>query len=254
MIIPNSVASIESEAFRGCSSLTSVKIPNSVTSIENYVFYCCISLTSVEIPNSVTSIGGNAFEYCRGLTSVTIPNSVTGIGANAFYGCISLTSVTIPNSVTSIERSAFSGCSSLTSVEIPNSITSIGGWAFYGCSGLENIYYEGDKEQWNAVSIGSNNDALIKATIHYSSSLIEIGDYITLGKYYDEPILWRCVAIDENGPLMLSDKILCIKAYDAKGNSDYHYVPGSFSTIRKQYGSNCYADSRACSHNCRTMI
>lgn len=44
------------------------------------------------------------------------------------------------------------------------------------------------------------------------ASLIQVGDYITMGTYYDAPIVWRCVAIDENGPLMLSDKILCLKA------------------------------------------
>lgn len=72
---------------------------------------------------------------------------------------------------------------------------------------------------------------------------VKIGDCIQLGSYYGSPLVWRCVAIDENGPLMLSDKILCLKAYDAKGNSDYHYVPGTYGSIRKQYGSNCYADS-----------
>lgn len=80
-------------------------------------------------------------------------------------------------------------------------------------------------------------------TLADSSTSIKVGEYITLGKYYDEPILWRCVAIDENGPLMLSDKILCLKAFDAKGNSEHHYVSGAYNSIRKQYGSNCYADS-----------
>lgn len=72
---------------------------------------------------------------------------------------------------------------------------------------------------------------------------VQIGEYITLGSYYGEPIVWRCVAIDDNGPLMLSDRVLCLKAYDAKGNSNTHYVPGAYSTIRKSYGSNCWADS-----------
>lgn len=76
----------------------------------------------------------------------------------------------------------------------------------------------------------------------YESS-IQIGDCIELGHYLGQPIVWRCVGIDENGPLMLSDKVLCLKSYDAKGNSDTHYVPGTFSTIRKSYGSNCWADS-----------
>jgi hypothetical protein len=40
-----------------------------------------------------------------------------------------------------------------------------------------------------------------------ATATINIGDYVQMGKYYDEPILWRCVDIDENGPLMLADKI-----------------------------------------------
>ena len=138
-VIPNSVTSIGSYAFSGCSGLTSVTIPNSVTSIGNYAFYRCSGLTSVTIPNSLTSIGESAFRDCSGLTSVTIPNSVTSIGDYAFRDCSGLTSVTIPNSVTSIGDYAFQYCSGLTSVTIPNSVTSIEWGAFYGCSGLTSV-------------------------------------------------------------------------------------------------------------------
>ena len=110
------VVSVGNEAFRNCSSLTSVTIPNSVTSIGDYAFSHCSSLTSVTIPNSVTSIGNSAFCYCTGLTSVTIGNSVTSIGDWAFDGCSGLTSVTIGNSVTNIGYSAFSYCSGLVNI------------------------------------------------------------------------------------------------------------------------------------------
>ena len=69
----------------GCQSTI---IPNSVTSIGSWAFYGCTSRTSVIIPNSVTSIGDWAFQYCSSLTSVTIPNSVTSIGNSAFRNCI----------------------------------------------------------------------------------------------------------------------------------------------------------------------
>lgn len=98
-------------------------------------------------------------------------------------------------------------------------------------------------ETTTAENLNVKQNSTGRITLADSSTSIKVGEYIILGKYYGEPILWRCVAIDENGPLMLSDKILCLKAYDAKGNSEYHYVSGAFSSIRKQYGSNCYADS-----------
>ena len=131
--------SIGSQAFQGCSSLTSIVIPNSVTSIGFCALYNCSSLTSIVIPNSVTSIGGSAFMLCSNLTSISIPNSVTSIGSEAFNNCIGLTAITIPNSVTSIGFEAFWRCTSLTSVTIPNSVISMGENPFAGCSSLEQI-------------------------------------------------------------------------------------------------------------------
>ena len=131
-------------------------IPDSVTTIGSYAFRGCSSLTSVTIGSGVNTIGDGAFYYCSSLTSITISDSVTTIGYGAFYGCSSLTSITIPEGVTSIGSYAFEYCSSLTSITIPNSVTSIGEYAFDGCSSLINITFEGAVEQWNAIAKESN--------------------------------------------------------------------------------------------------
>lgn len=70
LAIPNSVTSIGSSAFCGCSGLTSVTIPDNVTSIGGDAFYGCSSLISITIPNSVTYIGDGAFRKCSGLKDV----------------------------------------------------------------------------------------------------------------------------------------------------------------------------------------
>lgn len=171
-IIPNTVTSIGTTAFGGCSGLVNISIPNSVTVIGDYAFEDCICLTSIEIPNSVLSIGDMSFKGCSELTSIMIPNSVTTIGYNAFNFCPRLTVISvdtdnpvydsrnncnaiiktadnelyygckntiIPNTVSSIGDYAFVGCSGLTHITIPNSVTTIGDMSFWTCSGLIDI-------------------------------------------------------------------------------------------------------------------
>ena len=93
--ISDSVKSIGSDAFSGCSGLTSITIPNSVTDIGPFAFSGCSGLISITIPNSVINIGEYAFNSCSGLSSVAIPHSVTSIGSGAFIYCMGLNSITI---------------------------------------------------------------------------------------------------------------------------------------------------------------
>lgn len=75
-IIPNSVTSIDNDAFKGCNGLTSIKIPSSVTNICGSTFYECKILTNIVIPDTVTKIDDSAFKDCNGLT-VFYTGSVT---------------------------------------------------------------------------------------------------------------------------------------------------------------------------------
>ena len=72
---------------------------------------------------------------------------------------------------------------------------------------------------------------------------IKVGDYVKMGTYNNASILWRCVSIDDNGPLMLADRIIDTLAYDAKTNDNSTSKSHSRSYKRDDYGSNYWKDS-----------
>ncbi len=173
--IPNSVTTIEDEAFSNCDNLNNIIIPDSVTTIADRALSYCDNLRSVTIFNGVITIGNSAFRNCYNLESIIIPDSVTTIGSYAFASCTNLDSVTLGKGVEIIGSSAFSNCDTLqnitidnnnnyyssidgslfdkdkttlisylasntaTSYTIPNSVVAIGDSAFSGCENLESI-------------------------------------------------------------------------------------------------------------------
>ena len=73
---------------------------------------------------------------------------------------------------------------------------------------------------------------------------IKIGDYIQMGTYEGTPIVWRCVAEDDNGPLMLSDRVLCdYMPYDAQTNKNNKTGSHRRNSWRDNFGSNHWRDS-----------
>lgn len=101
-----------------------------------------------------------------GINKIIIGSGVTRIGNDAFWGFTSLETITIPDSVTSIGHNAFNGCTKLSSITIPDSVSSIGSYAFLGCTNLNITYFEGTEDQWNNISIGVRNDALLKNIVY----------------------------------------------------------------------------------------
>jgi hypothetical protein len=108
--IPESVTSISSSAFYGCSNLTTITIPKSVTSIDSYAFDGCDNLTTLNLDcENVSSWFANKTK----LVSLTLGEHVKIIGQKAFSGCTGLRSVTIPANVIGIDQTAFNGCTDI---------------------------------------------------------------------------------------------------------------------------------------------
>ena len=165
IVIPSSVTSIGSYAFRGCSNLTiyceAISKPSGWSSNWNYsnrpVVWGCISSGVTEnglIYTLCQYSNGNKYITIAGYngesTEVVIPEyisingeniAVTTIAERAFYNNTSLTSIVIPSSVTSIGSYAFSNCSNLESVtfEDNSQLKTIGSYAFYYCTSLTSI-------------------------------------------------------------------------------------------------------------------
>lgn len=180
--IPNGVKSFGDCAFDSCSTLKNITIPDSVTSIGWGVFSGSESLTNIDVSENnlnYSSYEGVLFnknkteliKYPIGneRTSYNIPAGVINFG-DVFSDCKNLVNITIPNSVTNIGIGAFWQCANLASITITNSVTSIGNYAFYDCKNLKDIYYYGTQSEWNNISVGSNNEYFINATIHFSSA------------------------------------------------------------------------------------
>ena len=213
--IPASVTEIGSNAFAGCTNLTSVNyigdwsnltiqsgnpavqdaanaplfdfefIPpdNTAVIVTNYKYNGAAA--DVTIPSRyqgkpVTTIGHAAF-FNSAVTSVTIPDSVTSISDEAFINCPKLTNISIPNSVTYIGFSAFSSCTSLKSITLPSSLSFISGALFLGCSQLTTIHIP-----VSVTSIGNNAfaDCPSLMTVTYPGSKTQWDD-ITKGRNSD---------------------------------------------------------------------
>ena len=131
--LPNVTENIGSNAFNGCTALTSVSFPAMTGYIDENAFNGCTALTSVDFPAMKGYIGLNAFGECTSLTSVSFPVMTDYIKGSAFNECTALTSVEFPAMTGYIENLAFSGCTALTSVKFPNINSITNSNAFFNC-------------------------------------------------------------------------------------------------------------------------
>ena len=186
--IEESVGSLPSSAFDGCTSLTyawidnpyytdyfsgdnnieSVSFSSNVYGIDSYALKGCEYLEDVSMTNNVTSMGSAVFSGCTRLTSVSLSDRLTSIENDTFCDCTSLSSVDIPSGVEDIGNYAFQGCTSLGSITIPSNVSSIGSLAFDGCTRLTDIW----ADPTTPPSVGSGAFSGVTATVHVPSGSV----------------------------------------------------------------------------------
>lgn len=166
--IPNGVISINADTFYNNDNITSITIPDSVTTIGDAAFYSCNNLNNITIGAGVISVGESAFYACTKLENLILPDSLKSIDDWAFAHCNTITTTSIGKNVEAIGEYAFYNCHNMKSITIPANITKISNNAFELCNALTDVYYAGTETKWKSVEIGSNNDSLVNAIIHYS--------------------------------------------------------------------------------------
>jgi uncharacterized membrane protein len=207
--LPDTIETINSEAFSGCSALTTVNVPKKLKTIGDDAFNSCEVLASFELPQTLESIGSQSFYDCQLIEEFDIPESCTEIGDYAFEGCVALVNVivdenntaytsidgilydkelttlikfpeknettdfVVPDTVTEIANWAFVGCTTIETVDLSN-VQTLGEDAFYYCTSLESVTIpEGITEL-----VGSTFGYCIKLSeINLPSTLETIGDY-----------------------------------------------------------------------------
>lgn len=86
IVLPDTLLTIEDNAFLGCNSLKEIVIPDSVTTIGESAFDNCGEMESVYIGDGVVSVGDYAFAWCEGLQMIRIPDGLREAGEGAFVG------------------------------------------------------------------------------------------------------------------------------------------------------------------------
>ena len=162
------VHTIQSNAFKGKTALTSITLPEGLKRTESYAFQDCTSLTYIDLPDSITEMANLAFRNCTALAEIGYPagwtttltslNNTSYGDASVYYGtpftgCNALKTITVDAGVTAIPAHAFRGMTSLEIIHLPESLTTIGVYAFAGCTGLKAIEIPGSVTTINANSL-----------------------------------------------------------------------------------------------------
>lgn len=201
--IPDSVKSIDDEAFEGCNHLKTVKLPAKLYNVGKRVFANCKKLQTVEnmeaamigeevfaecpslakdmsILNNATSIPERFAANNLSLKSFVVPATIEKIGRQAFYGCkeLSVVDFSQATNLKEIEMTAFAD-TGIKEIVLPASLTKIGREAFADCRNLTSVIFTDSNIK--LLPTEAFKDCVNLTTVQLPSSLRAIGSYAFKG-------------------------------------------------------------------------
>ena len=174
LVIPHGIETIGSSAFRNNYGLSSVVFPDTLKTIDIQAFMGCTNLAGHIDLKNVTKLNGAVFRGASKITSISM-NKMEDIGDNAFRDLKLLTDIILPGTVNSIKAMAFYGCTKLKTVTFIEGDKSIptGTMAsniFSECPALTDIYV-----YWSSTSIiNAPWGAPVGCKIHYNDKIMKV--------------------------------------------------------------------------------
>ena len=162
IILPDSMTTIEDQAFRDCTALQTVSVsansklqsvdcgafndtpwmasrPEGATYFGKLLYrYIGGDGADVIVSEQTLYIADEAFSK-SGVKTVILPESLQQMGRSVFSGCEQLVHATLPDSLTTVPPSTFYGCTSLTGVTFGKCVTELEQSVFSRCTALETL-------------------------------------------------------------------------------------------------------------------
>ncbi len=276
IVIPSTVTSLGSLAFRGARTITNVEIPSTLTEIQAGCFDF-IDLGEIRNDNKNRPdriIKGLYQRRKAALDKITVTGGVrsglTTIGDFAFYGCDQFDGIDFPNNLTTIGNRAFYGCKTANLYYIPNSITTIGAQAFYNNLAFNQIKTDGkpNGETQGYMNLAATNLTNLSRnafnvqspnfdTISFPPSLRHLDDGHLFDTSYTalQTVYMHDDTLTMNGNLFQGDKVTpgltTFKTWTGTADANGQIPSGSISpdnalpTNLTSIGSNCF---KSCSN------
>ncbi|SHO51470.1 leucine-rich repeat domain-containing protein [Anaerocolumna xylanovorans] len=186
-VIPDTVTSINADAFRGADNLTTLTLGAKLGSnqLKNIRTLKNIKEFKVSKKNTAYSVksgvifnkkGDTLLWYPNGKGTVySVPSGTRTIGENAFYNS-KVKKVTLPQGLKTIEKNAFGTCTKLTAITIPKSVTKMEPLNFDMTGSLKTISVEsGNKNyaSYKGILYNAKKTEIISVPSAYKSEVLQ---------------------------------------------------------------------------------